>query len=40
MANYRTFGRLDDAHVSDGDRGFQRMISRVNPELLEAGNVY
>ena len=40
MANYRTFGRLDDAHVSDGDRGFQRMIGRINPELLEAGNVY
>lgn len=40
MANYRTFGKLDDPHVSDGDRGFQRMISRVNPELLEAGNVH
>ena len=40
MATYRTFGKLDDVHVSDGDRGFQRMVGRVNPELLQAGNVY
>lgn len=40
MATYRTFGRLDDVHISDGDRGFQRMVGRVNPELLQAGNVY
>lgn len=40
MATYRSFGKLDDVHVSDGDRGFQRMIGRVNPELLEPGNVY
>jgi len=40
VATYRTFGKLDDVHVSDGDRGFQRMVGRVNPELLQAGNVY
>ena len=39
MPAYRSFGGLDDNILTDGDRGFFGMNQRLQPNLLEAGEV-
>ena len=39
MSRYRSYGKLDDPFVSEGDVFFQRMNSRLRPSQLQAGEV-
>ena len=39
MSRYRSYGKLDDPFVSEGDVFFQRMNSRLRPNQLQAGEV-
>ena len=39
MSRYRSYGKLDDQFVSEGDTFFQRMNSRLRPNQLQAGEV-
>jgi hypothetical protein len=39
MPAYRSAGGLDDSIAGDGDRGFFGMNQRLQPNLLEAGEV-
>jgi hypothetical protein len=39
MARFRTYGALDDPHATDGDTSFVRMVTRVNPEQLQSGDL-
>ncbi len=39
MSRYRSYGKLDDPFVTEGDVFFQRMNSRLRPNQLQAGEV-
>ena len=39
MRNYRTYGKLDDPLVTDGDNGFTGIDSYLEPESLQPGQV-
>ena len=39
MRNYRTYGKLDDPVVTDGDNGFTGIDSYLEPESLQPGQV-
>ena len=39
MSRYRSYGKLDDQFVVEGDTFFQRMNTRLRPSQLQAGEV-
>jgi hypothetical protein len=39
MSRFREYTELDDQHLTDGDRGFFRMVTRQRGERLQAGEV-
>jgi len=39
MTKYRTFGKLDDQFVTEGDTFFTRMNARLRPNQLQPGEV-
>ena len=39
MTKYRTFGKLDDKFVTEGDTFFTRMNARLRPNQLQPGEV-
>ena len=39
MSRYRSYGKLDDPFIIEGDTFFQRMNARLRPSQLQAGEV-
>ena len=39
MARFKSYSELDSPHATDGDMAFVRMISRLNPEQLQQGDL-
>ena len=39
MARYNSYGKLDSPHGVDGDMAFVKMVTRLNPEQLQQGDV-
>jgi hypothetical protein len=39
MARFKSYSNLDSPHATDGDMAFVRMVSRLNPEQLQQGDL-